>query len=253
MAPPRIPIEDQILAVDIGATNVKFCHVDIHGELLEGVRRRPTPYPCSPDRLIEALDERIEGTKCPRIGIGFPGEFTNGRVVRPGNLSRPGGVTTDVDPELEEEWRGYELQAKLCAVTGRDVRIVNDATLAALGSIDGEGVELVLTLGTGLGIALAIDGQLKTIRDVGVEIFVRGKTYDQTIGEHSRSMDEEHWGELLVMAVDGFVREFGAKTVHLAGGNARRVTPTLFSETPYRVVINGNQASIKGAAKLFYN
>jgi hypothetical protein len=31
------------------------------------------------------------------------------------------------------------------------------------------------------------------------------------------------------------------------------VTPTLFSETPYRVVINGNQASIKGAAKLFYS
>jgi polyphosphate glucokinase len=88
---------------------------------------------------------------------------------------------------------------------------------------------------------------------VGAEIFVRGKTYDQTIGEHSRSMDEEHWGELLVMAVDGFVREFGANTVHLAGGNARRVTPTLFSDTPYRVVINGNQASIKGAAKLFYS
>jgi hypothetical protein len=55
------------------------------------------------------------------------------------------------------------------------------------------------------------------------------------------------------MAVDGFVREFGATTVHLAGGNARRVTPTLFADTAYRVVINGNQASIRGAAKLFYN
>ena len=55
MAPTRTPVQDQILAVDIGATNVKFCHVDIHGELLEGVRRRPTPYPCSPERLIEAL------------------------------------------------------------------------------------------------------------------------------------------------------------------------------------------------------
>ena len=109
--------------------------------------------------------------------------------------------------------------------------------------------ELVLTLGTGLGIALAVDGQLRKIRDVGAEIFVRGKTYDQTIGEHSRSMDEEHWGELLVMAVDGFVREFGANTVHLAGGNARRVTPTLFSDAPYRVVINGNQAFDQGRRK----
>jgi hypothetical protein len=66
-------------------------------------------------------------------------------------------------------------------------------------------------------------------------------------------LDEEHWGELLVMAVDGFVREFGATTVHLAGGNARRVTPALFDEAAYRVVINGNQASIRGAAKLFYS
>jgi polyphosphate glucokinase len=253
MAPPRTPVQDQILAVDIGATNVKFCHVDIHGELLEGVRRRPTPYPCSPDRLIETLDERIESSACPRVGIGFPGEFADGHVVRPGNLSRPGGVTTEVDPGLEAQWKGFEFQAELCKATGRDVRIVNDATLAALGSIDGHGVELVLTLGTGLGIALAIDGTLRKIRDVGAEVFVRGKTYDQTIGEHSRSTDEVHWGELLVMAVDGFVREFGATTVHLAGGNARRVTPTLFAESNYRVVISGNQASLRGAAKLFYN
>jgi polyphosphate glucokinase len=252
MAPSRIPVEDQILAVDIGATNVKFCHVDIHGDLLEGVRRRPTPYPCSPDRLIEALDERIEGSDCPRVGIGFPGEFIDGHVVRPGNLSRPGGVTTEVDPGLEAEWRGFALQDELRKATGRDVRIVNDATMAALGSIDGHGVELVITLGTGCGIALSIDGTLRKIRDVGAEIFVRGKTYDQTIGEHSRSMDEVHWGELLVMAVDGFVCEFGASVVHLAGGNARRVTPTLFADAPYRVVINGNLASIRGAAKLFY-
>jgi polyphosphate glucokinase len=162
-------------------------------------------------------------------------------------------VTTEVDPDLEAQWRGFALQDELCKATGRDVRVVNDATLAALGSIDGQGVELVLTLGTGLGIALAIDGMLRKIRDVGAEVFVRGKTYDQTIGEHSRSLDEEHWGELLVMAADGFVREFGATTVHLAGGNARRVTPALFDEAHYRVVINGNQASIRGAAKLFYS
>src|ERR1700686_597416 len=146
MAPTRTPVQDQILAVDIGATNVKFCHVDIHGEPVEGVRRRPTPYPCSPERLIEALDERIEGSECPRVGIGFPGEFIDGHVVRPGNLSRPGGVTTEADPQLEAQRKGFELPAELRKATGRGLRIVNDSTLAALGSIDGHGVELVLTL-----------------------------------------------------------------------------------------------------------
>ena len=246
-------MQDQILAVDIGATNIKFCHVDEHGEMLESVRRRPTPYPCLPERLIEALVERIEADDCPRVGIGFPGEFRDGRVVRPGNLSRPGGVTTEVDPELEAQWVGFDLEPAMCEATGRDVRIVNDATLAALGSVVGHGIELVLTLGTGLGIALAFDGQLQKIRDVGAEVFVRSKTYDQSIGEHSRSLDEAHWLELLVLAVDGFVREFHAETVHLAGGNARRVTPMLFADKAYHVVINGNQASIKGAAKLFHS
>ena len=246
-------MKDQILAVDIGATNIKFCHVDGEGELLESVRRRPTPYPCSPERLIEALAERIEVDDCPRVGIGFPGEFKDGRVVRPGNLARPGGVTTEVDPELEAQWIGFDLEPAMCEATGRDVRVVNDATLAALGSIEGHGVELVLTLGTGLGIALSIDGQLKKIRDVGAEVFVRSKTYDQSIGEHARSVDEGHWLELLVLAVDGFVSEFNATTVHLAGGNARRVTPTLFAGKSYHVVIDGNQASIKGAARLFHS
>ena len=104
------PVEDsvfgQILAIDIGATNIKFCHVDCQGTLLECVRRKPTPYPCSPERLIELLSERIVGSKVEWVGVGFPGEFDEGHVIRPGNLSRPGGVTTEKDPGLDARWRG---------------------------------------------------------------------------------------------------------------------------------------------------
>jgi len=106
MAQSRTPVEDQILASILVPRNVKFCHVDIHGEPLEGVRRRPTPYPGSPDRLIEALDERIEGSECLRVGIGFPGEFIDGRVVRPGNfISRPGWVDHGRRSDLEAQCR----------------------------------------------------------------------------------------------------------------------------------------------------
>jgi polyphosphate glucokinase len=182
MGGSRFSTSGTVLAIDIGATNVKFCHVDRYGELLEGPRRRPTPYPCSPARLIEMLAERILASACPRVGVGFPGEFRDGQVVRPGNLSRPGGVTTEKDPVLDAQWRGFGLQAALRDATQRDVRVVNDATLAALGSIEGEGVELVLTLGTGLGLALSIDGEMKKVRDVGAEVFVDAKTYDQSIG-----------------------------------------------------------------------
>src|SRR5487761_2409950 len=242
---------DQIFAIDIGATNIKFCLVDDAGDRLENPHRRPTPYPCSPSRLVEVLAERIAQIEARRIGVGFPGEFVDGHVVGPGTLARPGGVTTEVDPELDHEWRGFALEDALRAATDRDVRVVNDARLAALGSVDGDGVELVLTLGTGLGLSLAIDGEIQKVRDVGAASFVDDHTYDQLLGENSRAHDEVRWSELLVQAIDGFVEEFHATKVHLAGGNARRVSPYLFERSTYHVAINGNEAPLRGAAMLF--
>ena len=243
---------EQILAIDIGATNIKFCHVDARGELLESIRRKPTPYPCSPERLVELLDERIQQSDAQSVGVGFPGEFDNGHVIRPGNLSRPGGVTTEVDPELESEWRGFALQDALQLATGREVRVVTDAKLAALGCCEGKGVELVLTLGTGLGLALCIDGELQRVRDVGAAPFENGMTYDQLIGERGRALDERKWLRALERAIKNFCQEFGASVVHLAGGNARRVAPTQMNPLGCRVVVNGNQAPLHGAARLFY-
>ena len=242
----------EVLAIDIGATNTKFCRIDAHGEMLEPVRKRPTPYPCTPERLVEFLRERIMQGGVTMIGAGFPGEFDDGHVIRPGNLSRPGGVTTEVDPALEQHWRGFALQDALCRATQRDVRVVNDARLAALGCVEGHGIELVLTLGTGLGLALAVDGQMKKVRDVGAEVYLDGQTFDQLLGERSRSLDEEAWLGILDKTIAKFTSEFGATTVHLAGGNARRVSPDYFSDLNVRIVINGNQAPLRGAAKLFY-
>jgi polyphosphate glucokinase len=251
MAYLSLLLQEQIFAIDIGATNIKFSHVNDLGILVRGVRRRPTPYPCSPARLVEFLEERIAKSGCRRVGVGFPGEFRDGHVIRPGNLSRPGGVATEKDPELDHLWRGFPLQDALREASGRDVRVVNDATMAALGCIEGIGTELVFTLGTGLGLALSIDGELQKVRDVGAEIFRDGKTYDQTVGERARSLDDENWNSTLVDVVNGFAKEFHATTVHLAGGNARRVSPTEFDNLPLRVVINGNEAPMRGAARLF--
>jgi len=251
MAYQSLLLQEQILAIDIGATNVKFSHVNEEGDLLRTVRRRPTPYPCTPDRLIEFLEERIAKSGCRRVGVGFPGDYRHGHVVKPGNLSRPGGIGTDVDPAIEAAWEGFALEDALRAASGRDVRVVNDASLAALGCFEGTGVELVLTLGTGLGLALGHDGVLQSVRDVGAEIFEGDLTYDQTLGERARSMDEARWTENLLTVVARFAKEFSASVVHLAGGNARRVTPDEFESFEFRVVINGNEAPIRGAARLF--
>ncbi len=247
----RTATRETILAVDIGATTIKFGVVDADGHLVEEVVRMATPYPCSPGRLVDFITEQIALSGCSRVGVGFPGDLREGLVVEPGNLSRPKGFTSEIDPSLHAEWKNTNLEEAFRSASQQDVRVVNDATLAALGCSEGTGNELVFTLGTGFGIALVINGTLIKIRDVGAEVFFEGKSYDRLLGEFARSQDEVRWNGLLVRAVDNFVAEFSGDIVHLGGGNSRRVDMTLFSDSAYRIVVNGNDATLRGAVKLF--
>jgi polyphosphate glucokinase len=137
-------------------------------------------------------------------------------------------------------------------MTSRDVRVVNDAALAALGCCSGVGIELVLTLGTGLGLALEIDGVLQSVRDVGAETFINARSYDEVLGERARATDEVRWRTQLARAALGFASEFHPATLHLAGGNAKRLSPTFAPGLQCPVVIHGNEAPLRGVAKLFY-
>jgi polyphosphate glucokinase len=185
------------------------------------------------------------------VGVGFPGDLRDGLVLEPGNLSRPGGFTSPIDPALHEAWQGTDLERAFREASGLDVRVVNDATLAALGCCEGRGRELVFTLGTGFGIALVVDDVNVRIRDVGDEVFLDGETYDQALGEHARSRDAALWNDRLVIAILNFVAEFSADVVHLGGGNSRRVAVDRFANERWRMVINDNVATLRGAAKLF--
>ncbi len=242
---------DDVLAIDIGATNIKFARVDAHGRARSSVKRRPTPYPCPPERLVEWVVQRIANSDVERVGVGFPGEFEDGHVVRPGNLSRPGGVGTEIDDEMDARWHGFALEPTLRRETGRDVRVVNDATLAALGCCRGVGTELVVTLGTGCGLAIRADGLRQRVRDLGRTSFDAGRTFDQALGEQARARDERTWRRDVVMAVNALAGEFGAVMVYLAGGNARRLSLEPFAGRPYAIEIAGNEVSLRGAARLF--
>lgn len=240
-----------ILAVDIGASSIKVGLFLNGKEVAEEVRKISTPYPCTPARLIDVITEEILANDCPRIGVGFPGDLDGGVVREPGNLSRPGGVTTEIDPTLHAEWVGMNLETALRRSSGHDVRVVNDATLAALGCSNGRGRELVFTLGTGFGIALVAHGEIVRIRDVGAEQFLYGATYDQHFGDVSRRQDEREWNQTLRDAVINFVQEFEADTVHFSGGNSRQVDVNQYESLAVRVVVNDNDTSLRGAVRLF--
>jgi polyphosphate glucokinase len=250
---PLVVDTDDVLAIDIGATNIKFARVDSQGRLLGHLKRRPTPYPCSPERLVHWIVDRVKSFDVNRVGVGFPGEFDDGHVVRPGNLSRPGGVDTERDDDLDQMWRGFALQEAVCEATGLDVRVVNDATLAALGCCRGVGTEMVVTLGTGCGLALRVDGERRRVRDLGREQFSEDRTFDQALGERARARDDAQWRDDVRSAVNELALEFVATRVYLAGGNARRISRELFDGQPFEIEIAGNESSLRGAARLFAN
>jgi polyphosphate glucokinase len=250
MEPTVVP-SDEVLAIDIGATNIKFARIDAVGQLRGSLKRRPTPYPCTPERLVEWVVQRTKSIDVDRVGVGFPGEFDDGHVVRPGNLSRPGGVETEKDDVLDHLWRGFALQETLSAQCGRDVRVVNDATLAALGCCQGVGIELVMTLGTGCGLALQVKGERRRVRDIGATSFSSERSFDQALGERARTRDEVAWRRDVRQAIEDLAKEFGANKVYLAGGNARRIPRDALEGEPFEIEIVGNEASLRGAARLF--
>ncbi len=253
MADSATTPHDAVLAVDIGATFIKFCAIGRDGLLLEEVTRIRTPYPCLPTTLVEVVAAIINDRGLARAGVGFPGEMAQGRVLEPGNLSRAGGIATPIDQGIHAQWVNFDIEGTLCAQCRADGRVVNDATLAAHGYAQGSGRELVFTLGTGLGISLVVQGEWQRIRDVGAEKFHHYGSYDEVFGEPARARDLVMWRHRFAEAVTEFVGEFRADIVHVGGGNARFVRPEDVRDVGCTVVFNDNEGTLRGAARLFVN
>jgi polyphosphate glucokinase len=115
-------------AVDVGASGIKFAHLSETGELRGEVERLPTPYPCTPERLLDVLATWIRDSGCDFVAVGFPGDMTNGVVDEPGNLSRISGIASPVDAVIHASWEGFALEATLATLVATPVRVVNDAT-----------------------------------------------------------------------------------------------------------------------------
>jgi len=251
MAETATTFSGPILAVDIGATSIKYCAVDEHGHLHGEVSRIATPFPCLPTTLIDVVSRVIIESGYSRAGVGFPGDMVEGRVIEPGNLSRAGGISTPVDPAIEALWMGFEVEAALQERCAARVLVVNDATLAAHGYAEGRGRELVFTLGTGLGISLVVEGRWQKIRDVGGAMYREVGTYDEVFGEPSRARNLDLWRARLEDALREFVKEFSADLVHVGGGNARFVRDEDLADIGCPVVFNDNEGTLRGAAALF--
>lgn len=221
------------LAIDIGGTGVKIMLLDADAKPVSERLRVPTPVPAAPRPVLEAIEElRAQVGAFDRVSVGFPGVIKEGKTLTAANL----------DPR----WVGFPLQDTLEELWKKPVRVLNDAAVQGFGAISGRGVELVLTLGTGMGSALYTDGRLCPGLELGHHPWRKGKTYEQYLGrEGFKKLGVEKWNKLLKEAVDQTAALFNWDRLYIGGGNARKITLTF--DGPIKIISN-EEGLIGGAA-----
>lgn len=246
--PMEWPSDVRTLAIDVGGSGLKAGLLDAAGAMVTERVRVPTPYPCSPQRLVAALVELTAPLPTPhRVTVGFPGLVRHGRVLNAPNLVRtkPGGP---VDPKMAKAWHGHDLATSLAEAFDLPVKVANDADVQGCAVVRGEGVEFVMTLGTGVGTALFDNGRLLPHLELSHSPFRKGQDYDEQIGEAARQqISPKRWNERVRLAIETFDAFLFFDTVYVGGGNAKRIIGDLGP----RAVIVPNAAGILGGIRIW--
>ncbi len=225
------------LAVDIGGSGVKVMVLNEDGTPRTERSRVETPQPPKPEPIIAALATLAAGQgKFDRVSVGFPGVVQNGIIKTAVNL----------DPE----WINFDLATSLWQKLDKPVRVANDADIQGFGAISGHGVELVVTLGTGFGSALFVNGQLVPNLELGHHEFRKGQTYEEQLGRAALDdLGKKKWNERLGKAIASLEHLFNYDRLYIGGGNTDRIAINL----PPNVEIVPNVTGLLGGIALWRN
>jgi polyphosphate glucokinase len=235
VAPSKTAGGTLTLAIDIGGTGLKALVLGPDGEPRTERMRVETPRPATPQRVLRAIFALIEPLEdFDRVSVGFPGVVVDG--------------VTRTAPNLHDAWRGFELARALAEKTRRPVRVLNDAGIQGFGVIEGRGVEMVLTLGTGMGCALFVNGVYVPNLELAHHPFRRGKTYEELLGARAmKKVGKKKWNKRLQAAISQIDPIFNPTQIYLGGGNAKHVR----FELPPHVKVTENVAGLLGGIALW--
>ncbi len=222
------------LAVDIGGSGIKIMLLDDFGEPISDRKRLKTPQPATPKAVLETIETLAKPETFARVAVGFPG------------VIRRGIVETAVN--LDSSWVGFNLATELSHKLGKPVRVANDADIQGWGAISGKGVELVITLGTGFGSALFINGELVPNLEMGHHPFRKGETYEEQLGRKALEKEgEKKWNSRLEKAIANLEHLFNYDHLYIGGGETKNISFKL----PSNAKIVPNLAGLLGGIKLF--
>lgn len=212
-----------VLVIDVGGTNVK---------LLATGQKLPVKIPSGPTltarKMVRVVKEAVRGWKYEYISLGYPGPIINGRPLRePHNLG--GG------------WMGFDFEEAF----GCPVKVINDASMQALGSYKG-GRMLFLGLGTGLGSAMVVNGMLEPM-ELAHLLYKNGKTYEDYVGLRGlERMGKKKWRKYVAKIVHILKDALSADYVMLGGGNAKKL-----KEIPPGAQLGSNENAFIGGFRMW--
>ena len=237
VAPAQADAGTRTLAIDIGGTGLKALVLGPDGAAVTERARVETPRPATPDAILRALWALIEPLgEFDRISVGFPGVVVDG--------------ITKTAPNLDKSWQGFDLGKALAEGSRRPVRALNDAGVQGYGVIEGRGLEMVLTLGTGLGCALYLEGKYVPNLELAHHPFGNGKTYEEFVGAKALAKcGKKKCNKRVQKVIAQVMPIWNPRVVYLGGGNAKHITFTL----PANVRLCPNIAGLLGGIALWHD
>jgi polyphosphate glucokinase len=225
-----------ILAIDIGGSHIKGTILNSKGESQMKYTKLVTPELATPVNVIGVILQLVKDmSDYEKISVGFPGYVRNGIVYTATNLGN--------DP-----WVKFDLGQQIANALHKPVRLVNDADQLGLGVVSGKGLELAVTLGTGVGTAVLIDGYLLPHLELAHHPIRKDLDYDQYIGEKAMKEEgKEKWNKRVARVLGVIKTVFNYDRLYLGGGGADKLTISLDDN----IHLFTNEDGIKGGAKLW--
>lgn len=247
MAPSESSGTASAIGVDVGGTGIKAAPVDLaRGELTAERFRLLTPSPATPDAVRQTVAEVVAhfDTSGP-IGITIPA------VVRAG--------VVETAANIDASWIGIDAAALFADTLGREIAVMNDADAAGLAEMKfgagrgHTGSVVVVTLGTGIGSAVFVDGTLVPNTELG-HLPLHGEDAEIWAADSARDRDElswKHWAQRLEEYFSLLESLLWPELIIVGGGvskKAEKFLPRIDIRTPLVPAQLLNEAGIVGAA-----
>jgi polyphosphate glucokinase len=223
------------LCIDIGGTGIKAIIADEGGVALTERGRIETPSPATPDAVLEVIAALASAQgEFDRVSVGFPGVVLGRTIKRTHNL--------------DVSFAGFDLGSAVEQRLGKPARLANDALIQGLAVIEGKGFEVAITLGTGLGCGLYIDG-----KQAGCEIahhpLRKGKTYEDLVGNAARrKVGKKKWNKRVLHVIEQLAATFNYRRLYIGGGNVKHLDR---ERLPDNAQVVDNVAGMLGGVRLW--